>query len=188
MSASLENETLCNGLAAYNRGSALSTVRIDECPFIYFKLLPSPAAFQPYVGVSIRIPPLIDKLTFSYYSTGIAHAPPAVAFRFTYSNVCDNAVDAVLGLVAIVPPLACPILNATTERQVTQRFLTPSAAGLPDAMFLNIVLLNVPADAVIYMGQFYYRVVDGPIIELGPCPTHDMFQLALCTCNHHCEL
>jgi hypothetical protein len=181
MSESMENETLCNGLAAYNRGSFLQTTVVNECLFVYFALKPSPAMFQPYMGISIRIPPLIDKLTFSFYGIGVD------SFRFTYSNVCDNVVDAATGHTDVTTPPACSILNATSAKQVTQRFLTPAAAGLPDATYLNIVFLNAPSNAVVYMGQFYYRVLDGPIIALGPCPTQNIFPLSKCSCDNECE-
>jgi len=179
-SASMENETLCDGLSAYNRGSALDTTTVDGCPFVYFRLQPSPATFQPFLGVSIRIPPIIDKLTFSYYGSGVD------TFRFTYSNVCDNAVNAALNHTDVVTPPACFAANATSAKQVIQRLLTPAAAGLPDATFLNIVFLNTPPSTVVYMGEFYYRVLDGPIIVLGPCPTHDVFPLSECSCAHEC--
>ena len=176
----MENETLCAGLYTYNRGSALQTVDVVGCPVIHFILHPSPAVFQPFMGVSIQIPPLIANLTFSYYSNGTN------GLAFTYSNVCDRVVNAALGFPVITTPLACPALITNSKKHVVQQLLTPAAAGLPDATYLNIVFLNVPADAVVYISEFSLQILAGPVIVLGPCPTIDEFPLAVCLCGGTC--
>jgi hypothetical protein len=177
MGGRVVNDTSCTVLSAYNRGSSLQTAAVGGCSFVDFLLKPSPSTFQPFVGVSIRIPPIISVLTFSYYGVNVS------AFTFTYSNVCDHVVNAADGIPVITTPTTCSILNATSAKNVTQLLLTPAAAGLPDAAFLNIVFVGVPAQATIYMGGIYYNIPDGFVVTLGPCPILPILPPANCSCT-----
>jgi len=151
----------------------METFISESCP-IYFRLLPYPAEFQPFLGFSLKVPPLITALNFSYYGSGI------VNFTVAYSSICDNIITAYAYPPTVIAssPSDCRELNTTSAGTILIEIEQIPESPTPITN-INLLFTRVSPNAVVYIGEISYTTEDSRVL-LGPCPLISAFPLADC--------
>jgi len=173
-SVSLANQSACTTLYSYNRGSYMDTFTSASCP-VYFRLVPSPAEFQPFLGFSIRVPPLVTAINFTYYGIDVSNLTVA------YSSICDHIVTAYVYPPVITAIANCPSLNTTSAGSVHVTILSPPPITSSPVTNINVLFLNVPSTAIVYIGEISYVIGDENRVLIAECLSISEFPLARCT-------
>jgi len=173
-SVSLANQSACTTLYSYNRGSYMDTFTSASCP-VYFRLVPSPAEFQPFLGFSIRVPPLVTAINFTYYGIDVSNLTVA------YSSICDHIVTAYVYPPVITAIANCPSLNTTSAGSVHVTILSPPPITSSPVTNINVLFLNVPSTAIVYIGEISYVTSDENRVLIAECLSISEFPLARCT-------